>query len=123
MKVLVFCLSLILLSWVNPIDWKDVMNDFSNQFNNARFSKNVILIQEDFQNKIFDSTILVSKSLKKSAWSKINSVMGRCDYIATADSTSVDCFFIYSDKAYQKFWVKYDYNKIAIIKIIKPAIS
>lgn len=124
MKVLFFCISLTLLSWVNPINWKDVMNDFGKKINYARFSKKVILIRNDFQNMVFDSTTVISKNSKKSAWSKVNSVMGRCDYIAINDTSAVNCFFIYSDKAYQKFWVKYDSNnKIAVIKIIKPKVS
>lgn len=124
MKVLFFCISLTLLSWVNPIDCKDVMNDFGKKFNYTRFSKKVILIRNDFQHNIFDSTIVISKNSKRSAWSKINSVMGKCDYIAINDTGAANCFFIYSDKAYQKFWVKYDSNnKIAVIEIIKPKVS
>jgi len=124
MKVLFFCISLTLLSWVNPIDWKDVMKDFGNNFNYTRFSKKVILIRNDLQHNIFDSTIVISKNSKRSAWSKINSVMGNCDYIAIKDTGAANCFFIYSDKAYQNFWVKYDTNnKIAVIKIIKPKVS
>jgi hypothetical protein len=50
--------------------------------------------------------------------------MGRCDFIAIEDSSATNFFFIYSDKAYQEFWIKYDeYSKIAEIKIIKPKIS
>jgi len=124
MKGLLLGISLTLLSWTNPIDWKDVMNDFGKKINYTRFSKRVILIRDNFQDNIFDSTTLVSKGFKKSAWSKINSVMGKCDYIAIKDSSAANCFFIYSDKAYQKFWVKYDdNNKIAVIKIIKPKVS
>jgi len=100
------------------------MSDFGNKFNYARFSKKVLLIQEDFQNKIFDTTTLISTNLKKAAWSRINSIMGRCDYIATKDSSCINCFFIYSNKGYKKFWVKYDSNnKIALIKVIKPEVS
>lgn len=100
------------------------MNDFGKKIDYTRFSKEVILIRNDFQDNIFDSTILISKNSKKSTWSKINSAMGKCDYIVINDSSVINCFFIYSDKAYQKFWVKYDSNnKIAVIKIIKPKVS
>lgn len=124
MKGILFGISLAFLSWTNPIDWKDVMTDFGKKINYSRFSKRVLLIRNNFQDKIFDSTTLVSKGSKKSAWSKINSVMGKCDYIAISDTTAINCFFIYSDKAYQKFWVKYDNNnKIVEIKIIKPKVT
>lgn len=123
MKRLLFCFLPVLLSWTNPINWREVVNDFDRPFNNARFCKNVLFIRKDFQDKLFDRTTLVTTGAKKGAWSKINSVMGRCDYIVVKDSGAVNCFFIYSDKAYPKFWIKYDSNKVAVIKIIKPAIA
>jgi len=100
------------------------MNDFNKKFTYKRFSTNVMVIREDFQNGVFDSTIITSKKLKKNVWSKINSVMGSCDYIASKDSIYINSFFIWSNKAYQKFWVRYDTkDKIVVIKIIKPKVS
>jgi hypothetical protein len=124
MKILLFFIYLTLLSPVNPITWKDVMTDFGKKINYTRFSTKVIWIRNNYQDNIFDSTIAVSQNSKRIAWSKINSVMGKCDYSAIKDTGAANCFFIYSDKAYQKFWVKYDSNnKIAVIKIIRPKVS
>jgi hypothetical protein len=124
MKNLFICIHLIFYSLVIPLNWKDVMNDFGRKFNNPRFSKNVLLIREDFQNKIFDTTNVISTNLKKAAWSKINLALAKCDYVAINDSSTANCFFIYSDKGYIKFWVKYDdENKISVIKVIKPEVS
>jgi hypothetical protein len=58
-------MSLTLLSWTNPIDWKDVINDFGKKINYTRFSKRVLLIKDNFQDNIFDTTTLASKDQKK----------------------------------------------------------
>jgi hypothetical protein len=124
MKGLLICIHLIFYLLVIPLNWKDVINDFGRKFNNLRFSKNVVLIRDDFQNQIFDTTTLITTSLKKNAWSNINLALAKCDYVATKDSSTANCFFIYSDKGYMKFWVKYDSeNKISVIKVIKPEVS
>lgn len=124
MKVIIYCNVFILLFFQNSLDWKEVMRDFQKGFNPSRFSKAVRLTTNNFEDNIFDSTTLTSDVSKKKTWSAIHIVIGRCDYIAQKDSTDANSFFIFSDKAYEKFWVKYDSrDKISAIKIIRPKIT
>lgn len=125
MKSFLLGIFLMLLSGGNPIDWEAVMNDFGKEkINFSRFNKSVLFIEDNFHDNVFDSTMLVSKSSKRRAWATINSVMGKCDYVAIEDTNALNCFIIYSNKAYQKFWIKYDsQNKISAIKIVKPKIG
>jgi hypothetical protein len=124
LKILLSFICLLLMAGIRPMDDRGVLNDFGKTFDRSRFGEKLLIIREDHQQKIFDSSIVLTDKLKKNTWSKINRVIGRCDYIVNKDSTKVNCFFIWSDKALRKFWIEYtDNDKIAVIKIITPKVT
>lgn len=106
------------------MDWKNVIRDFSGKFNDKRFQNTVMLITVDEQKGTTDIVKVASIATKRKYWEKINVVFGRCDYIVKEDSANKNSFNIFSDKAYQKFWVMYDEkDQIASIKIIRPHVK
>jgi hypothetical protein len=113
-----------MISWQGKSNFDKVIKDFGNTFDYKRFSKTVQVINNNYEKRNCDSIIIESFSSKKKAWKNINSVFGVCDYIVQKDSLSSNSFFIWSNKAARKFWVKYNNdNKIKIIKTITPKLT
>jgi hypothetical protein len=101
------------------------MRDFyAGRFNSKLFDANALIIIENNNGNFCDSITISSIDEKKKVWARMHTIISRCDYIVKEDSASVNCFYIYSDKAYQEFWIKYtNYHKVAIIKAIIPKIQ